>query len=228
MKRALWLLALAAGCAPLAHGGRARVLPVGRNEVTFAPEVTLLSTKITPEGVTLPSLQLGLGYHRGVTQRLELGGRVWGFGVERADLRTWGAALDAKIQLQWQDPLTGGADIAVAPSGGYHQMKLGGTPEHFAFASVPLLVGLPVGRRHQLVFGPRVAWHAWWGESQRAQRHVFYGGSVAFALALGERFVFIPELVLLWSPIQFGGEAPQAEQKGATYMSLGLGVGLGF
>lgn len=225
--RWLFLLALAS-CAPMAHGGRARVLAPGRNEVALGPELTLLGTKITPQGVTLPSFQLTLSYHRGINERLELGSRLWGFSVEQAGLQSWGGALDSKRQLRLRSNTGRGPDVAVAPSVGYHELRFGGTPEHTAFVSVPLLVGFNIGQRNQLVIGPRIAWHAWWGESQKAQRHLSYGGSIGFIWPWGQHWTFMPELVLLWAPVDFGGEASTDDITGATNLSLGLGVGLGW
>lgn len=226
--RRLWLLVLLAGCAPLAGSGRATVLPAGHNEVTLAPEATLLGTKLTAEGITLPSLQMTLGYHRGVADRFELGARLWGFSVERAGLESWGAALDGKLQLRFHHDTGSGPDISVAPSVGYHQLSLGGTPEHGALVSLPVLVGLRMGARNQLVLGPRVAWLAWWGESQRAQRHLFYGTSVAFAWSLSQRWTLIPELVWLWSPIRFSGESSDDQLSGVNVLALGLNIGFGW
>ncbi len=224
-----WLTLLVfSGCAPLAHGGRARILPPERDEIALAPEISLIGTKLTEEGISLPSLQLSLAYHRGVSERVEVGARVWGFSIERAGLESWGAAIDAKFQLRRGDLSGGGPDMAVGLSTGYHRLALGGTPEHLAFVSAPLLFGFEVGARNQLVFGPRLAWQTWWGESQKAQRHLFYGGSLGFAWMWGPRWTFTPELVFLWSPIEFGGEDARAQLVGASYLSLGLGVSFGW
>lgn len=228
MRRLPWLAltTVLAGCAPLAHGGRARVLPQGTSELVVAPEVALLGTKLTAEGVTLPSLQLSLSYRHGVATDFELGARAWGFSVEQAGLTSWGASLDGKWQLARMDTRGRGSDISLAASVGYHQLALGGTPEHMAFVSLPLLFGFQMGVRNQLIVGPRVAGFTWWGESQKAQRHLLYGGSLAFAWAWGARWTFMPELVYLWSPVKFGGEETPSSLIGASFLSLGLGVGV--
>lgn len=226
--RATVLLLLATACGPITGAGRARTLPVGRNEVSAGLEALLIAPRLRETNVALPWLQFGAGFHRGVGERLELGARLWGLSLgQRADFKTWGGALDGKLQLRRATP-TGGRDVALAPSVTYHQIAFGGWPQHQAGAAVPLLIGVTLSERTQLVLGPRLAYQAWFGESQHTQHLLFAGASVALVWQWSPRFALAPELGLLYSPVQFGGEDPRGDQRGLTFLGLGLGVGLGW
>ncbi len=214
------------GCAPLAGAGRARVMPAHANEVTVTPEVMLITPRLSSTDVHLPWAQIAIGYRRGFMDRVELGARVWGFSLGKTSLKSSGAAFDGKVQLMYRDR-GGPFDLALAPSAGYHKVEFGGTPEHQALFSLPLLFGFQLGP-NQLVLGPRVAYQLWFGESQQTQRILFGGLSLAFAWRLGAHFTLTPELVMLYAPVPFGGEDPGTSKKGLTLTSVGIGFTWGW
>ena len=224
--RDLWLVVGAAvlslACVPVSGAGRATVLPRGRGELSVTPEVMLATPRAT--NAKIPSAQLVFGYHRGFTERLELGARGWRTVVKQRGLEVNGAALDSKVQLRSRDA-GASVDVALSPSASYHQFSLGGTPEHQLSLCVPLLVGWRVGQRNQVIVGPRLLYQIWFGESQVPQRLIFAGTSVGFAWQISQSWSLIPELMLLYSPVSFGGEDPTTRKRGLSILSLGVGVG---
>jgi hypothetical protein len=175
----------------------------------------------------IPSAQLVFGYHRGLTPRVELGARGWRAVIKQRGLSTFGVAADTKVQLRSRDE--GAAiDLALAPSASYHQFSLGGTPEHQLAVTLPALLGWRVGQRNQIVFGPRLSYQIWFGESQVPQKLIFGGASGAFVWQISDGWSLIPELMLLYSPVSFGGEDPTTAKRGLTIVSVGAGVGFGW
>jgi hypothetical protein len=223
----LGLLAGVSGC-PLVNGaGRARTLPAGRTEIAVAPEATLLSPKLGDHKGRLPWAQLRVDARRGLTDRVEAGGRVWGLSLGSLGFSVVGAAADVKLQLRRApgDAENAGIDVAIVPGVAYQQVKIGGTPEHHTMVVLPVLIGWRFARGRELVFGPRLAYERWTGESQYPIDAVFGGASAAFVLPMGKRWLFVPEFGWLYSPVHFNGEVDTASRRGLSVLSLALGFG---
>jgi hypothetical protein len=223
------LLLAATGCPLLNGAGRARTLPIGRMEIAVVPEATLLSPKFNDRRAKLPWAQLRVDARRGLTDRLEAGGRVWGLSLGAFDFVVAGAAADMKVQLRRApgDLENTGLDVAVAPAIAYQQVRIGGTPQHHSMAVLPVLLGWRFARGRELVLGPRVAYERWTGESQYPIDIVYAGVSASFVLPLGKRFLLVPELGWLYSPLRFNGEVETGSRRGLRVLSLAIGVGFG-
>jgi hypothetical protein len=162
---------------------------------------------------------LGGGFAYGIAEGVELGARVWGVYTPNF-LTSFGGSLDSKWQLS-----RGKIDVALASSVGYHQLTLGGAPWHTFHATLPLLFGWNLGR-HQLVFGPRVADYLLTAYGQNTVNSFWGGLSLGFAWRVSERIDLLPELVILYSPVNFGGRVDPDDRRGATLTTLGLGATL--
>jgi hypothetical protein len=219
--RLLGILVALAACAPPAGLFRARTLAPSASQMTGGLEMGVVGASRPGNDAKLPWVNLSAGYRRGIAHGVELGGRVMAVGVK--GFTAFGVAGDAKVQLRRSDDPGDGTDVATGVVIAYQQPRLGGTPWHLGSIVVPLLVGHNFGK-HQLVWGPRVAYELWTGEGQDPI-HLFYGGaSVAFAWRLGRHFELVPELAILYSPIEMGGEAAGTEaQTGAVLTQLTLG-----
>jgi hypothetical protein len=124
------------------------------------------------------------------------------------------------------DPETGearGWHISVGASPAYHQILIGGTPTHLFTLTVPVLFGVDVGRSH-LMFGPRVVGNVWTGQGQGAIETLSWGLSVGYAIAIGQKWELVPEIVLLYAPVSFNGEVDDEERTGAGFLHLGFGA----
>ncbi len=217
-----WLIALvASGCASQSGLGRATTLAPGVSQFTPGVEGTLVSVR-TAENTNVPApwLLLGLGYRHGVTEWLELGGRVWGFGWPHY-LTSVGVALDAKLQLykgtRWH--------IALAPSVKYHAVALGDSPWNIGVLELPVLFGLNFGL-HQLVLGVRVTDTLLTGLGTNPVNSVWVGTHVGVSFRAGRRVELMPELGILYSPVPFNGETADASRTGASVIYLGFSISI--
>jgi hypothetical protein len=216
------LAALSLGCSSQIGLGRARTLDRGKYRVGFSTETDFLTPNAWEEsGATLPWVQMGLGYHRGITDHVELGGRVWGFTVPTV-FTTWGAAADGKVALLRPEPGRGRLNIATGLSLGYHQPRYGGNPYHVFHGTLPVLFGYAVAR-HQLVFGPRIADYVITAYGMNTVNSFYFGGSLGFAIRIKETFDLFPEVVAMWSPISLNGETEDSSRVGVGMLQLGLG-----
>jgi len=215
------LAALSLGCASQVGLGRARTLDKGQYRVGFGLETDFLTPKAWEQsGATLPWIQMNAGYHRGVTDRVELGGRAWGLAVPGA-FTTWGLGGDAKVAILRPEERRK-VSVAAGLSLAYHQPRFGGQPYHVFGGTLPLLVGLPLGR-HELTFGPRVADYVIAAYGMNTVNTFYVGGSLGLAIRIRETFDLVPEVVAMWSPVGLGGETDDTSQVGVGMLQLGLG-----
>lgn len=216
------LAALSLGCASQIGMGRARTLDRGKDRVGFSLETDFLTPKAWEEsGATLPWIQLGAGYHRGVTDRVELGGRAWGLTVPTV-FTTWGVAADAKVGIVRPEAELRKMSVAAALSLSYHQPRYGGQPYHVFGGTLPVLFGWPLGR-HEVVLGPRVAHHVITAYGMNTVNAFYFGGSLGLALRFKDTFDLFPEAVAMWSPISLNGEAEGTSRVGVGMLQLGVG-----
>ena len=209
------VLFFATGCASQIAFGRATTLEPGKNQVTGFAQLDVSSPNVGATTAAIPWAHVGLGYRRGITDRLDLGARGWIFGLPGH--LSFGGALDGKVQLYRGEP---GRGLSVATGGslGYHQAQLGGTPWHTFTAWVPLVVGQDFGK-HQFVVGPRGGFTLWTAEGQNPIKIPWFGGSTGISFGAGKNQI-MPEIVVVWSPLTFNGE--QEQRLGATLVQLGL------
>jgi hypothetical protein len=220
---ALALLAVvSAGCSSQIGLGRARTLDRGKYRVGFSTEVDFLTPKAWEEsGATLPWLQVGIGYHRGITDRVELGARAWGLTVPTV-FTTWGLAADGKVALLRPEPGQGRLNISTGLSLGYHQPRYGGNAYHIFHGTLPVLFGFALGR-HELVLGPRIADYVMTAYGMNTVNSFYFGGSLGFAIRIRETFDLFPEAVAMWSPTSLNGETEDTSRVGVGMFQLGLG-----
>jgi hypothetical protein len=221
--RALLVLALfSLGCAPQVGYGRAATLRPGQFRIGMSLVPSFESAKLRPEApATGPWARFVLGAHAGVSERFEIGGRLWYFNVPTLGSEI-GGALDTKMLLR-RPPGGKGTSVSVALSATYYQPRMPGAPWHVIGGTVPLFIGIDLGR-HQLVLGPRVSVYGVTAYGMESIVHPGFGASIGFFGRVKETFDISPELVLMWSPIPFGGEGSPSESRvGASSLQLGLG-----
>lgn len=219
-RRAALLMALASftGCHAQSGFGRGTVVPRGAWKGSGFLEAQLVTVRALPDAnIPLPGVLIGAGAARGMTRHFELGARAWGV-YTRHFLTSYGGAIDTKWQLS-----TGSPKVALATSAGYHSLVLGGTPWHSFQATVPLLFGFDIGK-HQLIAGPRIAHYVLTSYGQNTINAFLGGASVGFAWRVSSKVDLLPELTYLYSPVRFGGEVGGADQIGANFLNLGLGI----
>ena len=222
----LFFVLATTGCASQIGMGRATTIERGHGEVTGLAQLDVVAPQMKADGAAahLPWAHVGFGYHHGVADGLELGGRAWFFGLPQH--LSWGVAADTKIQIVRGEPRRG-LSLATAASVGYHQAQIGGTPWHTFTGFVPILVGQDFGP-HQFVVGPRAGYTLWAGEGQNTIHIPWFGGStgVSFGVGRNAQTKIMPEIVFVYSPLSFNG-AVENERFGATLFQLGLSASYG-
>jgi hypothetical protein len=218
----LWVAGVAlCACATQTGLGRATTLAPGVAQFTPALELSLVSVKNeSSQGTSAPWVLLGVGYHRGVSERVQLGARIWGFGWPNY-LTTLGVAFDAKFQLyrgeKWH--------VALAPSLKYHAVALADSPWNIFALEIPLLLGFNFGK-HQLVFGLRATDTFLTGRGTNAINALWVGAHMGVSWRVHRSAELMPEIGLLYSPVPFNGETADANRNGASIIHVGLGVSI--
>jgi hypothetical protein len=225
---AIALLAIVAtGCGSQLGFGRARTLDAGKTEIGAGGEFDFASAgQGTDATLPVPWAHATIRAHHGVHDRVELGARAWGFGFPKA-AATFGFAADAKIGVYKPTPDESKWNVATGLSASYHQILFAGAPNHVFGVMIPVLFGYQI-RRHELVFGPRVADFVSTSYGQETIHSVWPGASLGFAFSATERVEIFPEMVIMHSPLDLNGEAEEEDRRGITLVQLGTGVNLKF
>lgn len=181
----LTALALLAGCPSFSTMGTARTLPKGKGQFFVAPGGMVLKdfqrdSTGQYESFGLPTVEFGGRY--GVTDGVEVGGKVWMMGAE----------LDTKFALLRAPTGDAGLDVALAPAVSLYPFTSGDQDATYGWLHLPLLVGVNLGGS-QLVLGPRVSGMLITGSGDDISA-VWLGGSVGFAWKVGDGFRILPEL----------------------------------
>ncbi len=135
----VWLL-LGCGCANVAALQRPNTCGAGNGELALE-----LADQVQFNQDTFTSYPMvGLAGRYGVTDRLDVGGRIGPSGFE----------LQAKVML---DEPQSRFPVSLAPSAGISVLDTGGVALRFYNFALPLLIGIPLPRGHQVVLAPRLA-----------------------------------------------------------------------
>lgn len=160
-------------------------LPEGQGQFFIAPGVSRYQRS---HGEPLIAPQLELGGRYGITDRIEVGGKIW----------LPGAQTDVKVALLDKGRDEGGLRLALDPSlayiGGFEGTPDGGATLHVITTTLPLLVGWRWGE-HELVVGPRVVDQVWTGTGDTLTANIVaVGSSLGFAWYVGNGITLTPEV----------------------------------
>lgn len=187
-------LAMLTACPSFTTMGTARTLPAQRGQLYLAPGYTVLtsfqrdSNSHEPLSIGLPNVEVGGRY--GLTDDLELGGKVWFYGAE----------LDGKIALVRSPHLDEGINVALAPGISHMRFTAGGsgsTAASYTWIHLPLLIGLAMPDGSELTLGPRVS-DMILSSGSGTQNAVWIGGSLGYAARLGSGMRLLPEVTLAY------------------------------
>lgn len=160
----LTLVLVMTGCPSFNTRGSVRTLDPGQTEVVTAISVVnynlLRGQGVFDEEDFIPkdrggNLQVGLGY--GLTEGLELGGRMMFGDVDFLDLLP-AVAVDAKFQLARADDSGAGLDIAVDPTFTVGWLDDDRRKKILTYAQLPVMMGLNLSPYHQFQLNPQVTW----------------------------------------------------------------------
>lgn len=208
---------LLCGCPSFLVQGRARPIEPGRYQF-FANVHGAGVVETTGFPAVMPGLEIGL--RRGLTERLEVGGR----------LSLGGLGFDAKIALKKAPTPDEGIDWAIDPGLAYGTNGIGSvgiSPGiHNIDLHLPLLIGFNFSRGRGLVIGPRVVQRITVMASPGAPTSytVIGGASAGFDWPLTTNFHLFPELSL-YMPLATAGRGYPFQA--ATHNGLGFQFAIG-
>jgi len=177
------LLAIAglavSGCATIGTVQTAR--PIGRGAVQVGVEPSLWGV----EGRGwVPAGNISARY--GLTRGWDVGARVG----------TGGLGLSTKLALT--DPRDERFAVALAPTVGSFGFRVLGIRAHSLHAQLPLLVGIGIGRRHELIVAPMIAaWQLGGRAGPSRSTVVGAGGTLGLSVRVAPNLRLLPELGLV-------------------------------
>ena len=195
----------------------ARTTPRGETSTAMAAGVQVFS--VSGKRQRVPQFEVGGRY--GLTDRIDVGARVW--------LPYW--ELDTKFQLARSPTPTEGWDLAVAPGIGY----LGGIPGdregsgaylHTAALSTTLYVGKNFADGSQLILAPRAVDFvmAGYAEAAGAINLLYAGGSVGFAWKVTKSVRLVPQVSALFNVVGSLADFGTVVGLGGMHGQASLGV----
>ncbi|MBX7113943.1 MAG: hypothetical protein K1X64_06360 [Myxococcaceae bacterium] len=205
------------GCPSFLVQGRARPLSPGRMQVQVTPHGNGV---LAPTGIPAVMPGLELAVRRGMTQRFDLGVKLW----------LGGLTVDSKIALRRSDTPHRGIDWAVAPGIGYATQGIGNagiTPAvHAVDIHLPLLVGFNFANGYGLVVGPRLTQRisVLVGTTALTSYALAAGSSVGLDVPLTSNVHLFPEVALYLPLIEAAPHMPVASPAAD---GLGFQIALG-
>ncbi len=198
----------------------ARTLQKGKFQVSMAPGA--YGAVSSTSNVYLPQLDLQGRY--GVTDRFELGARLW----------LVGAAVDAKFGLFRSADPNNGFNLSVDPGLGYLGLTSSGSGSSASVGTVTLYLPVLLGFRfagHELTVGPKLVDMVLLGSSNGTStlggNILLAGSSIGFAIRVGDNFKITPEASFLYP---FAGSTTSGSNVavgGGAIVQLALGFQFG-
>lgn len=172
------------GCASVTSLQTARPIGAGKTQFALEPGTWGVATGGSESSpATMPRLDLSVRH--GVSDSVEIGGRLGGGGIE----------LMSKFALS---PPGSTVAVAVAPSVGGIIGLVPGSGLAFLTIQVPLLLGVPFGEGSEFVFGPRLH-NVFLGAAGSVGINILsLGGSAGVSLKVAETFRLFPEIAVVY------------------------------
>jgi hypothetical protein len=208
----LVLGALAGGCTAMSTIKTATTVPRGQNQYIFALEGNGGAPMEFPVKPLLPELVAGV--RRGLTERVEIGGKLTSLPAGRF-VTTAGLEGEVKVQLRRQADSR--LELAIGPAAGFRYISSSGASMQVTYATVPLLCGIDVGR-HQIVVAPELGLQLWTSAGSTPIWAPMTGLSLGFVWRLGQRFALVPEVAAYRTPIAID------YSRGSQMIHVGIGA----
>ncbi len=214
MRTLVTLFPLLAGCATLGTFQNAETLGQGAWELGIEPSMW---GGISGEGSALYP-HAGVSARVGVSDAVDLGGRVGSSGVEfttKFALSKPGASMP----------------VSLAPSFGGMAIGAGGTSASVLALHVPLLIGIKTGE-NELVLGPKLHVYSFGvstGGDAEGGALWSLGGSVGYSLRVGPTVRLIPEFAFAVPTLTTGEEGAESVVGlvDGALLQVGLGIVIG-
>lgn len=219
---ALSALALLAGCPSFTTMGTARTLDEGKGQFFVATGAVSMRDFQTDASTgastsfTVPTFELGGRY--AVSDRAEVGGKVWPFGAE----------LNTKFALVRSPTPEAGVSLALAPAASVYAFSLADSRNAtYLWLHAPFLVGFAMPGGSELTIGPRLSDMLVSGGGTTVNT-LWAGGSLGFAWRAGKGFRILPEVSASWpvtTSLRGTGVSDFEPKGGVVQANLGFLIG---
>jgi hypothetical protein len=189
-KRAAVVLAASlagGGCTAMSTIKTATTVPAGQTQVIGAVEANGGAPLELPVKPLLP--ELAFGVRRGLTDRLEVGGKLTTLPLGH---RVTTAGVEGEVKVQLRRVPWSRIELALGPAAGFRWISVAGAAMQVTYLTVPFLTGIDVGR-HQFVIAPEAGLQLWTSAGSNEVWAPMMGLSVGFVWRIGKRFALVPE-----------------------------------
>jgi len=190
----------------------ATTVPRGQYQLVFALEGNGGAPKELPVRPLLPELVAGV--RRGVTDRVEVGAKLTTLPLGR---RVTTAALEGEVKVQLRRRPDSRLEIAVGPAAAFRYVSSSGASMQVTYATLPLLIGVDVGR-HQIVVAPEAGVQLWTSAGSSPIWVPMTGLSLGFVWHIGQRFTLVPEVAAYRSSVSID------YSRGSQMIHAGVGI----
>ena len=175
------------GCTAMSTIKTATTVPAGQNQVIGAIEANGGAPLELPVKPLLPELVVGL--RRGLTDRLEVGGKLTTLPLGR---RATTLGVEGEVKVQLRNVPWSRYKLALGPAAGFRWISSSGAAMQVTYLTLPFLTGIDVGR-HQIVVAPEVGVQLWTSAGANEVWAPMVGLSLGFVWRIGQRFALVPE-----------------------------------
>lgn len=209
-----WVAALVGlcSCASFAAFKVPQTLPPGDQRILLGAALDLNSIEETGY---LPLPDITLGSRFGLSERSDVGARMAFLPMGR---RVTTMLLETSYRYQLVRDWRGSVNVAAEPSLGYRWLSAGGTDGHIGDLSLPLIAGLWVSDRHQIIMSPQASLQIGFSPGASPILVPAGGGSLGWLWQRIPSQALMLEASALWTPRGTEGTA------GTALFHVGLGL----
>jgi hypothetical protein len=199
------------GCTAMSTIKTATTVPAGQTQYIGAVEANGGAPLELPVKPLLP--ELAFGVRRGLTDRVEVGGKVTSLPAGR---RGTTAGFEGEVKVQLRRVPWSRIELALGPAAGFRWISAAGAAMQVTYATVPFLMGIDVGR-HQIVVAPEAGLQLWTSAGSNEVWAPMFGLSLGFVWRLGKRFALVPEAAAYRTDVKID------YSRGSQMFHLGIG-----
>jgi hypothetical protein len=199
------------GCTAMSTIKTATTVPPGKTQLIGAIEANGGAPLELPVKPLLPELVIGA--RRGLTERIEVGGKLTTCPAGR---RTTTAGLEGEVKVQLRRVPWSRLELALGPAAGFRWISVAGAAMQVSYVTLPFLMGIDVGR-HQIVVAPEAGVQLWTSAGSNEIWAPMLGLSLGFVWRIGQRFALVPEAAAYRTDVRID------YSRGSQMFHLGIG-----
>jgi hypothetical protein len=200
------------GCTAMSTIKTATTVAPGQNQYIFAVEGNGGAPVEFPVKPLLPELVAGV--RRGLTERVEVGGKLTTLPLGRFVTT---AGLEGEVKVQLRRRADSRLELALGPAAAFRYVASSGASMQVSYLTLPLLCGIDLGR-HQVVISPEAGLQLWTSAGSTPIWAPMAGLTLGFVWRLGQRFALVPEVSAYRSSVAID------YSRGSQMVHVGLGA----